>query len=179
MYMPNLSSRFSLAMGVAASVLATTWLLLVSLLYMADRRHAHMVTRPVPFQVARVTHQHHALPPKIQEEEKNMNALALHTFQREYTCVFTGKVSCGDGPCKDAEVQIHVASAQNPEIVRKTNLQEDGSYEVTVLLKEFPHEQVDWSISAGSPDASQKQIQGRQILMDDSTIAIEEPLLLL
>jgi hypothetical protein len=113
------------------------------------------------------------------EDIKKVNPLTLHTFEKEYTCTFKGKVTCGEGLCNAGAVQIHLTSKGNPNIVRNVMIQPDGSYEVSVLLKEFLNEHIDWWIVADSPDSASKQLQGREILMDDTQIKIEEPIRLL
>src|SRR5262249_20208389 len=44
----------------------------------------------------------------ISEPVHYNNQIYLHTFEKQYTAVFSGKVTCGEGLCKAAEVQIHV-----------------------------------------------------------------------
>jgi hypothetical protein len=105
--------------------------------------------------------------------------LTLHSFEREYNLIFSGKITCGDLPCQAAAVKLHIESRQNPNIVKAATIQSDGSYEVSIFLKESLHEHMDWSLVADSPDSASRQVSGREILMDDSTVHIEQPVQLL
>jgi hypothetical protein len=107
------------------------------------------------------------------------NRLYLHTFEKDYICAFSGKVTCGGATCPAAEVKIHVNSKQNPNIIRTVPIQSDGSYEVNIPLREELNEYVDWWVTADSPESAAKQVQGRQILTDNPKVEIDTPLPLL
>ena len=103
----------------------------------------------------------------------------LHPYGREYTFVFTGKVTCADLPCREANVRVHVQTSQNPVVERQAPIRPDGSYSVTFSLKEIPDQPADWKIIAYSPESQTQVLQGRSILMGDATLTIEEPIHLL
>ena len=178
-----------LAATKLASKLASVWMLVMSSLIYIPFHHqvskanipAAVVTSKAA-ELQRPTGRVRLTTPKVAVSriaKQDDNLSNLHSFEKEYTCLFTGKVICGDSPCQTADIQIHVTSKQNPEIVKTVSLQSDGSYEASVLIKEILHENVDWWIVADSQESGAKQIQGRQILMDDALINIEETIQLL
>jgi hypothetical protein len=167
------------------------WMLISGLLTLPYNEAANVLTQALislmpaqhAAQVARkpaVSHKK-AVPAaaKVAKADKSANPLYLHTFKKEYTCTFKGKVTCGEGLCNTAEVKVHLVSHGNPNIVRDAVIQPDGSYEVSLVMKEFINEHFDWWIVADSPDSASKQLQGREILMEDTQIRIEEPIRLL
>ncbi len=173
----NQTSRFT-AMGLCISLLALVWMLLVSLMFMPQHQTMNF-TLPVaaPIDVAKTHHTTNlaALPRTLADT----NLVALHSFQQQYTYVFTGQVTCGANPCRDAAVQVHVQTDKNPGIVKEAALGPDGNYMVVVLFKEAPHEQIDWKINADSKDSASTELHGQQILEDDPDVVVENPIQLL
>ncbi len=110
---------------------------------------------------------------------RKKNQLHLRSLEKEYTCVFTGKVTCGGQPCNSAGLKVHVAFKEGIDRVKTISVDSDGSYSASFLVRAVMNEHVDWWIVADSPDSASKQIQGRQILMEDTTVTIEEPIGLL
>ena len=178
------TSRYT-ALSLYVGALALVWLLLASLLYL-PHRHALQVSKPAflpPAASHLIAKTHHAVtapdPVKVVENSELTNSLNLHSFQQEYKYVFTGQVTCGGAPCHDAEIQVQVQTDKNPHIVESANILPDGTYEVTVLFKEFPYEAIDWKITANSTDSETKELRGRLILDDESNVTVEEPIRLL
>jgi hypothetical protein len=164
-----------MAISKIAVKMAALWVLLASFFVPLQQ------TAPVLFKHAIHRHHHHKVAPVVAPvvEEAPSNRLFLHSFEKEYMCVFTGKVTCGDEPCRAGNVQVHITSTKNPNIVKSAVVQPDGTYEVSVVVKELLHEHLDWWIIADSPDSASKQVQGREILMDDPNVRVEQPLNLL
>lgn len=184
------STLSMLASKLAAKKIAVGWIALTGFMYMPHNQMTREIThtllsymvKPItkPNVTAPLLHIRKATPSTPETPQLTLSQnLYLHSFEKEYTCVFSGKVTCGDGLCQSAEVLVHVNSKQNLDIAKTAIIQPDGSYQVSILLKELVHEHIDWWIVADSPESTTKQVQGRQILMDDSVIAIEEPLRLL
>jgi len=190
------SSLSMVASRLAATKFAAAWITLTGLMYMPHNQVANAITytflahmvKPI-VKVSKVpkhtvaahkTHIRIVSPAAIIITEPiASHKLFLHSFEKQYTCIFTGKVTCGGGPCHVAQVEVHMASRKNPNIVKTTTLQPDGNYQLSVLLTEDLHEHIDWWIVVDSPESEATQVQGRQILMEDSTINIEEPIRLL
>ena len=167
------------AMGLCISLLSLVWMLLVSLMF--SSKHAALnLSLPMaePIVMAKAV-RHHAHKVLIAKSVPDTNTLALHTFQQQYTYVFTGQVTCGKSPCRKADVQIQIQTDKNPGIVKEASIEADGSYMAIVLFKEVPHEQIDWKIRADSKDSEAQEVHGRQILEDDPNVVVEEPIRLL
>jgi hypothetical protein len=160
MYLPH----NQVAKALTGAIVARLWVPTYSQVVKLPKHHPHK---------AAVRSLHQTPPADIARR------LYLHSFQQDYTATFSGKVTCGDSLCRAAETQIHVASKLNPHIVKTVSIQPDGTYEAVLLFKEVPHENLDWWIVADSPESVSKQIQGREILMEDSRVQIEQPVSLL
>src|SRR5258708_13576248 len=186
---PLISIVTSKVAAKSASVAAGT--LLTGLMYLPHNQVAKVITQAIVerlwvptygklIKVAKHPHHHVASAQKLSVPKQELERrLYLHTFEKEYTAVFSGKVTCGDGLCHAAYIQIHISSKQNPHMVKTVAIQPDGSFETSVIFKEYLHENMDWWIVADSPESASKQVQGREILMDDSHISINEPISLL
>src|SRR6266480_2710029 len=156
------------AMGLCISFLSLMWMMLVSLMFTPHSHHKNMkltLPAPAPIVLARAPHVRHiaVLPKKL----PNPNSVALHSLTQEYTYVFTGQVTCGDNPCREAAVQVQIQTDQNPRIIKEASIDPDGSYMVVVLFNEVPHEQIDWKIRAASNESEAKELHGHQILEED------------
>ena len=99
----------------------------------------------------------------------------LHSTLREYTYVFTGKVACRTEPCA-AEIQVVLNTDQNPDVRKTATTLPDGSYSVEISIKDYMHEGIDWKLTAQYQGSEVVDAHGRQILMDDPTVTVENSL---
>jgi hypothetical protein len=106
----------------------------------------------------------------LSEREKE---LYLHQLVHKYTWTFTGKISCGDALCSTANVEIHLTSKKHPDLIKQAVVHPDGSYSATMVFTEAVDQYVDWWIQADSPESASRQLQGRQILTDETAVQIE------
>lgn len=106
---------------------------------------------------------------------RDLNALALHSIERQYTYVFTGKVLCGEGPCHTAEVQASLASKRNSDVHETASVQPDGSYSLKVSFTELPKEELDWKLTAFSGRHLSSEVDGQHILTEqEPTVVVEK-----
>ena len=189
------SAIISSCISVAASKLAAgtvtkATILLAGVMVLPHNQAANVVTQALmslmmpPIQIAKAPAQVASTIRKAGKTDalaarRTSNRLYLRSLEKEYTCVFTGKVTCGGGLCNNAGLRVHVASKKNPDIIKSANVDPDGNYAVSFFLKASLNDHVDWWIIADSPDSASKQVQGRQIMMDNTTVTIEEPIRLL
>lgn len=179
------------ASNLGAKSVATATLLLTGLMSLPHNQAAKTITQALmdlmmPERVSQIVH---APVKKTIELAKNTiteeivirkkNQLNLRSLEKEYTCVFRGKVTCGGRPCNSADLKVHVAFKESTDRVKSINVEPDGTYTASFLVRAVMNEHVDWWIVADSPDSASKQIQGRQILMDETTVTIDEPIGLL
>ena len=166
------------AIGLCISFLSFLWMMLVSLMFTPHHKSVKLtLPAPAPIVLARAPHVRRValLPKKL----PNPNTVALHSLTQDYTYVFTGFVTCGDNPCRQAAVQVQIQTDQNPGIVKQASIEPDGSYMVVLNFKEVPHEQIDWRIMADSKDSEAKEVHGHQILEEDPNVLVEKPIRLL
>jgi hypothetical protein len=177
------TSRYT-ALGFCLASLAMVWLLLISLIYVPHRQ-AKSVSQTAELsklshpKLAKTIHKLHRVAVAKNIVPEDVNTVNMHSFQQEYAYKFTGQVTCGGNACKNAEVKVQIQTDTNPHIIKEASVLPDGTYEVTVLFKEVPHEQIEWRISADSADSTMQEVHGRQILDEDPNVTIDEPVNLL
>jgi hypothetical protein len=82
-------------------------------------------------------------------------------------------VTCAGLPCS-AQLQLSVATANNPDVRRTFLTESDGSFNFDMVIQEIPHEQVDWKLSAARGSLVDAEAHGRQILMDESGLTVDQ-----
>jgi hypothetical protein len=113
-------------------------------------------------------------------QAKDINHLPLHSIERQYTYLFTGRVMCGQAPCKTADVQVTLQSIRNGDVHQSTTSNPDGTFSLQIALVEFPQGQIDWTMVAHSNEARRVELSGHHILTEqDSTVVVEKSIHLL
>lgn len=102
-----------------------------------------------------------------------MNGLPLGSLVRDYAYVFSGVVRCGDEPCS-ADLELNVDTTHNEGISHRARTRPDGAFTMTVAVSEVPHEPIIWKLTARS-GSKIGESHGQQILMDDRTVTVDQP----
>lgn len=100
------------------------------------------------------------------------NELQLNSTFREYRTLFAGQVTCGDSPC-EAELRLVITSDNIPELRQVFRTDADGRYAQPVILKEKPGRAADWKIMVYTPRTYPMELNGRQILTEESQIDVQ------
>ncbi len=111
-------------------------------------------------------------------KSQNLNGLSLNSHVREYTVLFTGRVTCGDAPCSSVSVRLQLETAHNETIEKKVVVAEDGSFHLDVLFKEMPQEHMDFVLIAVNAQSQSADARVRRILTDEAQVTIDTSLVL-
>lgn len=115
------------------------------------------------------------LPPAPSAQNPDVDRMALTPLANTYTYVFSGVATVQGQPCANAKVAIRLSTPKGEE-VRNILTRADGSYSVTMSLTGAPDDPVRWEIQALSPNFQSVNLDGRLILLDQTTVTVEKPL---
>jgi len=105
-------------------------------------------------------------------------ALEWHSDNKTYTYVFSGVVSSEGRPCPNAKIHLQLSFSRQPDLVQETIALADGTYELKVSVTGKPEDSTDWKLIAQAPETSTQsaEIEGRTILTDENSVAVERPI---
>jgi len=130
-----------------------------------QRMAVHRAIAPTPVEAA-------AVPP-AQSTVSADDDVSLYADLKSYNLEFRGKMTYNGTPCS-GRLELQVTTDHNPNIYKTIPIQSDGSYAISVPIHELDHAQVDWRLIAHSGMARTADINSRHILLDDSTVVLEQ-----
>jgi hypothetical protein len=134
-----------------------------------------------PVQLLGVKLQVPVFPPtthkKVEEPVRELNNAHLQSYARDYMVTISGTATCAGKPCA-ADIDLSIETATHPATDRHATSAPDGQFQIPLTLHDYQHEQIDWHITAQAPGFKIAELRGRQILMDESMIAVDAVLAL-
>lgn len=112
---------------------------------------------------------------KIETPFPELRGATLRPFDKAFTYIFLGRVICGDKPCP-AEVELIVNTADNPDKHFRASVDDTGAFRISVSFWEDPQQQIEWRLTARTPDWMIGEVHGRRILLDDGIVTVDEQL---
>ena len=101
--------------------------------------------------------------------------MSLLRTMAEYSYEFRGQANCSGQPCANVNVRVRVLTRYD-EQTQEVTTGADGKYAVTVSAIGAPDVPASWEVTGVAPSQSQIALEGRQILTDDSKVAVDNTL---
>ena len=109
--------------------------------------------------------------------EKTRTTVPMYGNARSYTFVFSGQATCMGQPCA-ASVEVRMESSAG-RLVRRMTTDPDGHYTLSVSVMGEPDEVLNWEIHALAPNLEKADLEGRQILLSETSVNLDAPLVFL
>jgi hypothetical protein len=158
------------------TIILRNWLSVV-LSFVSTFSPVHTIKEAIPqsHPVAVVAKASQNLPVK-HLASRSLDTAFLMASAKQYNYVFAGQATCEGQPCSNARVQIEVTSEYGSN-VREATTDANGRYSVSMPVKGEPNQTLSWEIHGLTSDFKKADLEGHQILSDDSSIQMSAPLM--